>query len=119
MKKSKIIVIACIIIAVVVSAGLFFVINGKDSSIVGTWEGTVLNMKTVYVFNKNGTYENFLQSASADGTYGTYSVKDGILTMNANDGKTREIRYSLNANTLIFTSKLGDKDIDIILTRTD
>lgn len=117
MKKGKLIVLAFVV--VIVAIGLIFVINSKNDAIVGTWEGTVLNMKTVYVFNKNGTYENFLQSTSADGTYGTYSTKDGMLIMSANDGKTREIRYSLTDNTLVLTSKLGNKDVDIILTRKD
>lgn len=115
MKNKKLIIIISII---VISIILLFAFTSTNP-IVGTWEGTVLNMKTVYVFNKDGTYESFLQSTVADGTYGTYSVNDKTLVLSSSDGKSREIRYSLHDNTLILTAKLGDKDVDTILTRTD
>lgn len=115
MKK---IIIPVVLVLLIASVTIFLVAKNSDP-IVGTWEGTVLNMKTVYVFNKDGTYESFLQSTIADGSYGTYSIKDGMLTLVQSNGKTNEIRYSLNGNTLILTTKLGDKDVDTILMRAD
>lgn len=92
--------------------------EAPGNSIVGTWEAEVFGIKLGYVFNADGTYENFAQSPSLQDTYGSYTYDGKKLTLNSNDGVTRVIDAKITDNRLFIKANFGSKEMDTIFTRT-
>ncbi len=95
------------------------VAEAEESPIVGTWEAEILGVKLVYVFNSDGTYENFAQLASIQDTYGTYTFDGEKLVLNSNDGVIRTIKAKLTGNRLFIKGKMGENEMDAIFSRVD
>lgn len=92
--------------------------EAQGNPIVGTWEAEVFGIKLGYVFNADGTYENFAQSPSLQDTYGSYTYDGKKLTLNSNDGVTRVIDVKITDNRLFIKANFGSKEMDTIFTRT-
>lgn len=93
--------------------------NAEENPIAGTWEAEIMGVKLVYVFNSDGTYENFAQLASIQDTYGTYAFDGEKLILNSNDGVIRTIKAKVTGNRLFIKGKMGENEMDTIFSRVD
>ena len=99
--------IISLLLVVILSFGLVACGASKTeiiSPIVGTWESEAYGLTMIYMFEKDGTYENFIDSSSIQGTEGTYVFDEEAGTLSlTHEEETNTMEIKINGDVMVLT----------------
>ena len=91
------------------------------SPIVGTWEGKMYGMDMIYIFNEDGSFQNYVASSAARGDPGTYVYNEDtgkLVLKNTNTDGSGDITVTISGDVMVLTISLSDgSSIDVIFKR--
>lgn len=91
------------------------------SPIVGTWEGEMYGMDMIYIFNEDGSFQNYIASSAARGDPGTYVYNEDtgkLVLKNTNTDGSSDITATISGDVMVLTISLsGGSSIDVIFKR--
>lgn len=84
--------------------------DSENVTITGTWQGEISGEKSVFVFNQDGSCQNFLSSQEVNGTTGTYIyfAESETLQITNEDNWTTTIDASIDGDTMTLTQQMNN-----------
>ena len=89
----------------------------ETPSIAGVWKGEMFGATMLYIFNEDGTYENYSDKTTIKGKGGTYTYDTDTGEISFGAGETGVNKITVNGEKMILTTTTDTSVFDSVFTR--